>query len=148
MCVVFWVLPRRLIIECRRFGTLYLFHLQRLDTKCDVYFTLHIQPLKMEQIECSETSAFNNQTPGKYPKDYTQYCDLFHLHVKYRIMPHFLFAETRNTVPFLSLQVKYDFPFIRYLTITFLLLDFRDSIFCSLYVRYSSFLSITKQLTK
>jgi len=29
--------------------------------------------LKMEQIKCSETSAFNNQTPGKYPKDYTQY---------------------------------------------------------------------------
>ena len=27
----------------------------------------------MEQIKCSETSAFNNQTPGKYPKDYTQY---------------------------------------------------------------------------
>jgi len=26
----------------------------------------------MEQIKCSETSAFNNQTPGKYPKDYTQ----------------------------------------------------------------------------
>jgi len=36
------------------------------------YFTLHIQPLKMEQIECSETSAFNSQTPGKYPKVYTQ----------------------------------------------------------------------------
>jgi len=29
--------------------------------------------LKIEQIRCSETSAFNNQTPGKYPKDYTQY---------------------------------------------------------------------------
>ena len=55
LCVIFWVFPRRLIIECRRFGTLYLFHLQRLD------------------IKCSETSAFNNQTPGKYPKDYTQY---------------------------------------------------------------------------
>jgi len=27
----------------------------------------------VEQIKCSETSAFNNQTPGKYPKDYTQY---------------------------------------------------------------------------
>ena len=27
----------------------------------------------MEQIKCSETSAFNNQTPGKYPKDYTQH---------------------------------------------------------------------------
>jgi len=26
--------------------------------------------MKMEQIECSETSAFNNQTPGKYPKEY------------------------------------------------------------------------------
>ena len=39
----------------------------------DQYFTLHIQPLKMEQIKCSETSAFNNQTPGKYPKDYTQF---------------------------------------------------------------------------
>jgi len=64
LCVIFWVFPRRLIIECRRFGTLYLFHLQRLP---------HNQPLKMEQKKCSETSAFNNQTPGKYPKDYTQY---------------------------------------------------------------------------
>ena len=26
--------------------------------------------MKMEQIECSETSAYNNQTPGKYPKEY------------------------------------------------------------------------------
>ena len=41
------------------------------------YFTPHNQPLKMEQIKCSETSAFNNQTPGKYPKDYTQLMVLF-----------------------------------------------------------------------
>jgi len=41
--------------------------------RCEVYFTPHNQPLKMEQIKCSETSAFNNQTSGKYPKDYTQY---------------------------------------------------------------------------
>ena len=36
------------------------------------YFTPHIQPLKMELIECSETSAYcnSNQTPGKYPKEY------------------------------------------------------------------------------
>ena len=27
--VFFWVIPRRLIYICRRFGTLYLFHLQR-----------------------------------------------------------------------------------------------------------------------
>ena len=60
--VFFWVFPRRPIVVCRRFGTLYLFHLHRLD----------IQPIKMEQIECSETSAYNNQTPGKYPKEYIQ----------------------------------------------------------------------------
>jgi len=36
------------------------------------YVIAHIQPLKMEQIECSETSAYYNfnQTPGKYPKEY------------------------------------------------------------------------------
>ena len=28
--------------------------------------------MKMELIECSETSAYNNQTPGKYPKEYIQ----------------------------------------------------------------------------
>ena len=28
--------------------------------------------MKMEQIECSETSAYNNQTPGKHPKEYIQ----------------------------------------------------------------------------
>ena len=36
LSVFFWVFPRRLIMVCRRFGTLYLFHLQRLDVK---YFT-------------------------------------------------------------------------------------------------------------
>ena len=43
-----------------------------LDVKYEVYFILHIQPLKMEQIECSETSANHNQTPEKYPKEYRQ----------------------------------------------------------------------------
>ena len=35
------------------------------------YFIPHIQPLKMELIECSETSAYCNfnQTPRKYPKE-------------------------------------------------------------------------------
>jgi hypothetical protein len=31
-------------------------------------FTLH-HLLKMELTQCSETSAFNTQTPGKYPED-------------------------------------------------------------------------------
>ena len=55
----------------RRFGTLYLFHLHSLDMKYEVYFTLHIQTMKMELIECSETSAYNNQMLGKYPKEYS-----------------------------------------------------------------------------
>ena len=29
-------------------------------------------PMKMEQIECSETSAYINQTPGNHPKENTQ----------------------------------------------------------------------------
>ena len=35
MYVFFWVFPRRLmkIAVCRRFGTLYQFHLQRLDVR-------------------------------------------------------------------------------------------------------------------
>jgi hypothetical protein len=40
--------------------------------KYKVYFILYIQPLKMELIEGSETSANHNLTPGKYPKEYIQ----------------------------------------------------------------------------
>ena len=36
LCVFFWVFPLRLTVVCRRFGTLYQFHLHRLDTKCEV----------------------------------------------------------------------------------------------------------------
>jgi hypothetical protein len=57
------VYPRRLIFACRRSGTIYLFHLQRLD----------IRHLKMEQIDGSETSTCKNQKPGIHPKDYSQY---------------------------------------------------------------------------
>ena len=35
-------------------------------------FILYIQPLKMELIEGSETSANHNLTPEKYPKEYIQ----------------------------------------------------------------------------
>ena len=61
MLYLFWVIPQRLIYICRRFGTLYLFRLQR--------------PLKMEQIECSETSAYINQTPGNHPKENKQHSE-------------------------------------------------------------------------
>ena len=42
---------------------------------------LYIQPLKMEPIEDSETSAYNNQTPGKHPKEYI--IDLLTYYIKY-----------------------------------------------------------------
>jgi hypothetical protein len=34
---------------------------------------VHIQPLKMELIDGSETSGFKTQKPGIHPKDYSQY---------------------------------------------------------------------------
>jgi len=55
-----------LYVICRRFGTMYQFHLQGLEV---VYF----QPLKMELIHGSETSANYILTPGKYPKEHIQY---------------------------------------------------------------------------
>ena len=57
--VFFWVFPLRPIVVCRRFGTLYQFHLQGLD-------------IEYEVIEGSETSANKNRTLGKYPKEYIQ----------------------------------------------------------------------------
>ena len=55
----FWVITRRLEFICRRFRTLCLFHLH----------SVHIYlPMKMEQTECSETSAYELQTPCNYPK--------------------------------------------------------------------------------
>jgi hypothetical protein len=42
-----------------------------LQPTLDVEF--HIQPLKMDLTEGSETSAKHNLTPGKYPKEHIQY---------------------------------------------------------------------------
>jgi hypothetical protein len=61
--------------------------------------------MKMEQIECSKTSAYNNQTPGKYPKEYIQIpCTLwdwkFHQHV-YNSLPLvcILSDESKHNLP-------------------------------------------------
>jgi len=48
----FWVIPRRLNFICRRFGTLYLFHLYR-----------HL-PAYEDGTECSETPEYKIKTPG------------------------------------------------------------------------------------
>jgi len=61
----FWVIPRCLKFICRRFGTLCLFHLHR---QVGTYL-----PMKMEQTECSKTSAYKFQTPGNHPKESIQH---------------------------------------------------------------------------
>jgi len=62
----FWVIPRRLNIICRRFGTLCLFHLHRLVGDDHL-------PAYEDGTEYSETSAYNIQTPGNYPQENTQH---------------------------------------------------------------------------
>jgi len=39
------------------------------------YTTRIFLPMKMEQTECSETSAYKLQTPGNYPKESTQHTE-------------------------------------------------------------------------
>jgi len=63
--VFFWVIPRRLNFICRRFGTL------------SVLSTRTYLPMKMEQTECSETSAYKIQTPGNHPEVSIQQSDRY-----------------------------------------------------------------------
>jgi len=56
----FWVIPMRLNFICRRFGTLYQFHLHR---RCTAYIAYK------GGTECSETSAYKIQTPRNYERE-------------------------------------------------------------------------------
>jgi hypothetical protein len=38
--------------------------------------------MKMEQIECSETSAYNIQTPGNHPEENIQHTEFKFVYVK------------------------------------------------------------------
>ena len=58
--VFFWSIPRCLRFICHRFGTICLFHLHRRVG------------MKVEQRECSETSACKIQSPGNYPEESIQ----------------------------------------------------------------------------
>src|SRR5215510_8237954 len=68
LCVIFWVVLRRMNVISRRFGTLYPFHLHRR-------VSLTHSPMKMERIQSSETSANNVHTPENNPKDNAQHSD-------------------------------------------------------------------------
>ena len=61
----FLVIPRRLEFICRRFGTLCLFHLHR---RIGMNILHTYPPMKMEQTDYSETSAYEIQTPGELPR--------------------------------------------------------------------------------
>ena len=67
----FWVISQRLNFICRCFGTHCLFHLHRWIS---VEFYTY-PPMKMEQTECSETSAYKIQTPGNYPEESIQHLE-------------------------------------------------------------------------
>jgi hypothetical protein len=67
----FWVIPWRLNFMYRRFGKLFLYHLHR---QIGVEFYTY-PPMKMEQTECSETSAYKIQTPGNYPEESIQHSE-------------------------------------------------------------------------
>jgi hypothetical protein len=59
----------RSIVVCRRFGTLYQFHLQGQDIKYEVLHTLH------QALEDGTLRGFRNvgkpqSNAGKYPKEY------------------------------------------------------------------------------
>ena len=75
--IPFWVIPRRLSSNCRRFGTHFPLARPLPRSKPNqIYIPRTILPLtyfihlsmKMEPIVSSETSAIRTQTPGNYPK--------------------------------------------------------------------------------
>jgi hypothetical protein len=67
MYAFFWVIPRRLNFKCRRFG------ISNSDTG-ELPRSTYL-PMKMEQTECSKTSAYKIQTPGNYPEESTQHSE-------------------------------------------------------------------------
>jgi hypothetical protein len=56
LCMFFWVFPRRQIVVGRRFGTLYQFHLQRLEVDCECSLAYRAQDLKYYVIVTSFTN--------------------------------------------------------------------------------------------
>ena len=86
----FWVIPQRLNVLCRRFGTPCSIviggQVWRMTGFENVGVFIHINTptfsnlvilhtcpsMMMEQTECSEMLAYNIQTPGNYPEESVQ----------------------------------------------------------------------------
>ena len=71
--VFFWVFPRRPIVVCRGFGTLYQFHLQGLDVKYEVWhfilytqkntYKKHLWRLEVKLTHCNLFVISEGKTP-------------------------------------------------------------------------------------
>jgi hypothetical protein len=77
--------------------------------------------MKMEQIECSETSAYKIQTPGNHPEENIQRSNLLFLFLQFRYqIRQLLIASNLRIYKFvfdfavgLSIFNKMDFKFVQ-----------------------------------
>ena len=56
-----------------------------------LYATRTYLPMKMEQTECSETSAYKIQTPGNHPKESIQHSYILFIIIIGRILVLFIY---------------------------------------------------------
>ena len=89
---LFLVIPQHLNSMCQCFRTLYLSHLHRSCEQEEFFlfnphrsceeekFSLFTRPMKVEQTQCSETSAYKIQTPGNHPHERMQQSTLHARH--------------------------------------------------------------------
>ena len=71
--------------------------------------------MKMEQIECSETSAYINQTPGNYPKENKLYSEhgeslksrIHHFNTSHIFYMHQWFVDVCSFVYLLAFLCNY-----------------------------------------
>jgi hypothetical protein len=68
--VYFWVISRRLNFICRRFETLCLFHFRRQVSMKNLFTRACLWRWNRQ---CSETSAYEIETPGNYPEENKKY---------------------------------------------------------------------------
>ena len=70
LCVFFWVSPASEFYMPTFRNTLTV-----PSSQAGGMNTSYHLPMRMEQIECSETSAYKTQTPGNYPKENIQFSE-------------------------------------------------------------------------
>ena len=97
LCAFFWVIPPASELYMPTFRNT-LFHLHRQVGMKILHTYL---PIKMEQTECFETSAYKIQTPGNYPEDSIQHNIIFYFIVTFSVFPE---AASPKEFPVSTLQ--------------------------------------------